>query len=341
MGKNGHLADSSHPTDDAGVVVAGDELGVVQQLGEERQVLSSDPTISNAGDRGPGPRQRLGAVGAVARRAWPSASRRTASPWCPAAYPESTRTPSPVGSTQVVIAPGPGRKRFGSSALIRNSIAWPRGASAAGSKPGRQAGRDPQLLLDQVDAVDELGDRVLDLQPGVHLQEEELAGGRVEQALDGARVAVADRLAGPDRPRPAAGARSSASTAGDGDSSTSFWLRRCTEHSRSPSATHGAVGQAEDLHLDVAYPREVALDQHRAVAEHPLGERAHLVVLGAQGGLVVGDGHAHAAAAGGGLDHHRVADRRRPPRARRRRRRPGRWCRARPARRPRPSGCVR
>jgi hypothetical protein len=25
--------------------------------------------------------------------------------------------------------------------------------------------------------------------------------------------------------------------AGDGDSSTSFWLRRCTEHSRSPSAT--------------------------------------------------------------------------------------------------------
>ena len=40
------------------------------------------------------------------------------------------------------------------------------------------ARRDPQLLLDEVDAVDELGDRVLDLQPGVHLEEEELAARR-------------------------------------------------------------------------------------------------------------------------------------------------------------------
>ena len=52
------------------------------------------------------------------------------------------------------MAPGPGRNRFGSSALIRSSIACPRGASASGSKVGAQAGGDPQLLLDQVDAVD-------------------------------------------------------------------------------------------------------------------------------------------------------------------------------------------
>jgi hypothetical protein len=59
--------------------------------------------------------------------------------------------------------------------LIRSSIAWP--VVAGSVERGRQAGRDPQLLLDQVDAVDQLGDRVLDLQAGVHLQEEELAGG--------------------------------------------------------------------------------------------------------------------------------------------------------------------
>jgi hypothetical protein len=41
-------------------------------------------------------------------------------------------------------------------------------------QPERLAGGDPQLLLDEVQAEDELGDRVLDLQAGVHLQEEEL-----------------------------------------------------------------------------------------------------------------------------------------------------------------------
>ncbi len=37
----------------------------------------------------------------------------------------------------------------------------------------RLAGGDPDHLLDEVDAGDELGDRVLDLQPRVHLQKEE------------------------------------------------------------------------------------------------------------------------------------------------------------------------
>ena len=37
------------------------------------------------------------------------------------------------------------------------------------------AAGDADLPLDEVDAGDHLGDRVLDLQPGVHLEEEELA----------------------------------------------------------------------------------------------------------------------------------------------------------------------
>ena len=50
-----------------------------------------------------------------------------------------------------------------------------RDAASAWRSAQRLARGDPQLLLDEVDAVDELGHRVLDLQPRVHLQEEELA----------------------------------------------------------------------------------------------------------------------------------------------------------------------
>ena len=51
----------------------------------------------------------------------------------------------------------------------------------------RFAGRDVELGLHEVDAGDGLGDRVLDLEPGVHLQEVGLVGLGVEQELDGAR----------------------------------------------------------------------------------------------------------------------------------------------------------
>ena len=61
----------------------------------------------------------------------------------------------------------------------------------------RFARRHPQLPLDQVDPRDQLGDGVLDLQPGVHLQEMEVA---VEvQELHRARADVADRARGPCR----------------------------------------------------------------------------------------------------------------------------------------------
>src|SRR5690606_41494354 len=58
--------------------------------------------------------------------------------------------------------------------------------------PDRQllAGGDHQLLADQVDAGDHLGDRVLDLDPGVHLDEVEAPV--LEQELEGAGAAVAD-----------------------------------------------------------------------------------------------------------------------------------------------------
>ncbi len=76
----------------------------------------------------------------------------------------------------------------------------PAGHYGIGVEGGGQVGRRQELLLDQVDAGHELGDRVLHLQSRVHLEEVELAARReacgVEQELDGARTAVAHRFAG-------------------------------------------------------------------------------------------------------------------------------------------------
>ncbi len=63
----------------------------------------------------------------------------------------------------------------------------------------RLAGGHAELQLDQVDALaadphDLLGDGVLDLEAGVHLEEVDVARVAVEQELDRAGVGVADRL---------------------------------------------------------------------------------------------------------------------------------------------------
>ena len=50
----------------------------------------------------------------------------------PAVYPASSRTPGPDGGFHSVIVPGAGRKfRAGSSALILNSIEWPRAGGSS------------------------------------------------------------------------------------------------------------------------------------------------------------------------------------------------------------------
>ena len=51
------------------------------------------------------------------------------------------------------------------------------------------AGRDADLLADQVDVADHLGDRMLDLQPGIHLDEVEFAV--FVKELDRTRAAIA------------------------------------------------------------------------------------------------------------------------------------------------------
>ena len=120
---------------------------------------------------------------------------------------------------------------------MRHSIAWPFGAQQPlGIEIEPLAARDADLPADEIEAGHHLGDRMLDLQPRVHLEEIEAAV-LVEQELDRAGVGVAD---GPARPRPpptSSRARSAGDTASDGVSSTTFWWRRWIEHSRSTNGS--------------------------------------------------------------------------------------------------------
>ena len=160
------------------------------------------------------------------------------------------------------------------------------------------------------DPDDLLGDRVLDLEAGVHLEEVELAGRVVEQELDGAGVGVAALLGQRDGRRRDRRALLLADRRGG----------RLLQHLLVPAlggavaleeVQHGAVGVAHDLHLDVAAGLDVLLDQDRVVAER----RPRLALRRGEGLVVVAgaphDAHPLAAAAGGGLDQHRVGEGRR------------------------------
>ena len=122
----------------------------------------------------------------------------------------------------------------------------------------RVARRDPDLLLDQVDAGHHLRDRMLHLDAGVHLDEVELA--ILQQELDRAGVLVLHRAGGGQGRLGHLLAQLRGVSAVEGDSSTSFWCLRWMEHSRSPRCTTLPLGVTQDLELDVPRRLEVLLD---------------------------------------------------------------------------------
>ena len=129
------------------------------------------------------------------------------------------------------------------------------------------ARRDADLLLDQVDAGDHLGDRVLDLQAGVHLHEEELVGPvGGDDELDGARAGVVDAAGG------VAGGRADARP-GRGVEQR---RRRLLDDLLVPALQAAfalaevddvAVAVGEHLHLDVPGVQHEPLEEQRVVAE--------------------------------------------------------------------------
>ena len=169
----------------------------------------------------------------------------------------------------------------------------------------RQAGGDADLLLHEVDVVDRLGHRVLDLQAGVHLDEVELAV--LVEELDGAGAGVVD--AGDGVGADAADPRAGAGVDHRRGRLLEHLLVAALQRAVALAEVDGtALAVAEDLDLDVARGGEVLLEVDLVVAEGGLG-------LGA-GGLerrlhfvgVARELHAAAAAAGGRLDDDRVAE---------------------------------
>ena len=90
---------------------------------------------------------------------------------------------------------------------------------------------DAELLAHQVDAGDLLGHRMLDLQPGVHLEERDRAV-LGDQEFAGSGADVADLFEDGLRRRVERRRSARPTRNGAGASSTSFWWRRCSEQSR-------------------------------------------------------------------------------------------------------------
>ena len=126
------------------------------------------------------------------------------------------------------------------------------------------ARRDLQLEFDEVHADDELGHRVLDLEPRVHLEEEEVAV--LVEELDRAGVDVAACL------RHFHGRLAHRLADGVGKLGRRALLDELLVAALARAVAlaepHGvAVRVGEDLHLDVTGPGEVALEVALAAAE--------------------------------------------------------------------------
>ena len=207
-----------------------------------------------------------------------------------------------------MIRPGEGRKSLsGSSELIRHSIAWPRVDDLVLAERQRLAGGDPDLLLDQVDAGDHLGDRVLDLDAGVDLDEVEVVVG-VDQELAGAGVDVAGGSGQPDGglAEPGADLQRQGRRGRLLDELLVPALERAVAV---PAVDDVAVRVGEDLDLDVARAVDELLEVDAGVLERGLGLVAGRLERADEVGLVAADPHPLAAAAGRRLDQDGVADR--------------------------------
>ena len=202
--------------------------------------------------------------------------------------------------------PGLGKKRppDGSSALMRHSIVWPRRTMSSWEKPSGSPAATRQLQRDEIDTGDHLGDRMFDLQAGVHLEEVETAC--FVEELDGSRTFVA--AGGGDTERRVT--HRGAHLAGDARRRRLLDELLVAPLARTvPFAEPDRVAEAvrSDLHLDMTRRREVALEVDIGAAEErfrlPPGCGERLVdVVGARDDL-----HPAPATAVGGLDRHGVA----------------------------------
>ena len=130
----------------------------------------------------------------------------------------------------------------------------------------RLAGCNPHLLGHQIDAENLFGDRMLDLDACVHLDEEPSPAVEIVDKFNGAGAFVFDvRMSAVAAS--AICARTRASRTGDGASSTSFWCRRWMLQSRSHKWIALPWLVAENLNFNVPHPREESLQVNLRIAE--------------------------------------------------------------------------
>jgi hypothetical protein len=171
--------------------------------------------------------------------------------------------------------------------------------------------RDPELPRHEVLARHVLRDRVLDLEPGVHLHEVEgrvvRAPARVEDELDGSRTPI------PDRP----GSQQGRLAQGRAQRGVDARCRRLFDDLLMAPLQRAvafeevdrvAVMVREDLHLDVPGPRQELLDQHALVPEGGPGLPARAGQRRLEVPLRIDATHAAPTAPGHGLHEHRIAD---------------------------------
>ncbi len=101
-------------------------------------------------------------------------------------------------------------------------MAQPRGADVGLRQAQPLAAGDGDLLGDQIDAGDRLGDRMLHLDTGVHLQEIERVALHVDQELHRPGAAIGQSLREADRGLVQALSRRTRDNPGAGVSSMSF-----------------------------------------------------------------------------------------------------------------------
>ena len=170
----------------------------------------------------------------------------------------------------------------------------------------RLAGRDPQLFVDQVDAIDEFRHRMLDLQPGVHLEEVEPAF-FVEDELDRPGIRVADAARRLDGGRPHLHAQGRIER--DARRFLEHFLMTALDRTLAFAEVDArAVRVGEDLELDVPRAPHVPFEQHRVVAERRLRFPPRARERFVERREIGDDAHPSSAAAGARFDQQRRAD---------------------------------
>ena len=163
------------------------------------------------------------------------------------------------------------------------------------------------MLANDVDSGDHLGDRVLDLHPGVDLEERELAAIEIDEELDRPRPAVVEPAAECD----CGVGESFAEIVGHGggrcllDELLEAALRRAVPVAEVDDV---AVLIAEQLHLDVPGVLDVPLHVHAPVPERGLGLARCRREPRREFARTVDADHPASAAPGGGLEEDRVTD---------------------------------